>query len=221
MTVDRGAAGGVFIVLEGIEGVGKTTQLERLTAYLEQVSSEQGRELVTTREPGGTPLGEALRDLLLRTDIPDMAAETELLLMFAARAEHVKKLIRPALARGAIVISDRFVDASWAYQGGGRGLGDQHLAALERLALGELLPDLVLILDADPELGLARVNERGASDRFEQERLAFFTDVRGRYLARAAAAPARYAVIDAARGPDQVAADIQARVATRLEASVG
>ncbi|MBT8446407.1 MAG: dTMP kinase, partial [Gammaproteobacteria bacterium] len=110
---------GCFFVLEGIEGVGKTTQLDRLTSFVHKTTAARGQELVITREPGGTPLGEALRELLLRTDIPAMAAETELMLMFAARAEHVDKVIRPALERGAIVISDRFVDATWAYQGGG------------------------------------------------------------------------------------------------------
>ncbi|NNM01122.1 MAG: dTMP kinase [Gammaproteobacteria bacterium] len=208
---------GCFFVLEGIEGVGKTTQLDRLTSFVHKTTAARGQELVITREPGGTPLGEALRELLLRTDIPAMAAETELMLMFAARAEHVDKVIRPALERGAIVISDRFVDATWAYQGGGRGLADEHIAALERLALGDTRPDLVLILDADPELALARVNDRGESDRFERERLAFFSAVRARYLARAAAEPDRYAVIDAARSPDQVAAEIETRIANRLE----
>lgn len=197
---------GRFIVLEGIEGVGKSTQLQHAREHLER----QGREVVVTREPGGTALAERIREVVIAPS-PDepMPPGAELLLMFAARAAHVENLIRPALARGAWVLCDRFVDATWAYQGGGRGIPDGEIAALEALVLRGLRPDLVVVLDAPVELALGRARaRRGAADRFEQERAEFFGRVRDRYLARAAAAPERYAVVDASGDLGQVGAQV-------------
>jgi dTMP kinase len=191
---------GRFITLEGVEGVGKSTQIAAVCAHLEA----RGLEVVRTREPGGTPVAEAVRGVLLDTELPAMHGDTELLLMFAARAEHLQTLILPALARGAWVVCDRFTDASYAYQGGGRGVAMPRIAALEDWVQGELRPDLTLILDAPAETGLARARGRGAADRFETEALAFFERVRARYLERAQHAPGRYRVIDAGGPVDAV-----------------
>lgn len=187
-------ARGRFIVVDGIEGAGKTTQLETLRARLEAA----GLGVVCTREPGGTPLGEELRELLLRPRAGGIAGDTELLLMFAARAEHIAQVIEPALARGDWVLCDRFTDASYAYQGGGRGLGFDRVVQLEEFVQRALRPDLVLLYDLPPETGLARAGRRGAVDRFEQEEYEFHARVRLAYINRAAAAPARYRVLDAA-----------------------
>lgn len=186
---------GRFITLEGGEGAGKSTQAAVIRAYLHA----RGREVVLTREPGGSPLAEAIRGLVLGDWAEGVNAETELLLMFAARAAHVAATIQPALAAGRDVVCDRFVDASWAYQGAGRGLAAAHLVALEKLVLNDLRPDLTLVLDLAPELGLQRARHRGDANRFEAETLAFMQRVRQCYLDRAAATPARYAVIDASR----------------------
>lgn len=192
---------GRFLVLEGIEGVGKTTQLAVARDHLRSRCSE----LVVTREPGGTPLAERIRELVLTPGAERLPASAELALMFAARAVHLGTLIEPALARGAWVLCDRFTDASYAYQGAGRGLGDEPVAALERLVQGTRRPDLVVVLDAPVEVALARMHaRRGASDRFESERGEFFERARRCYLERARAAPGRYAVLDASGGVDQV-----------------
>lgn len=185
--------GGRFITLEGGEGVGKTTNLEYIRATLERA----GKQVRVTREPGGTALGEQIRGLLLDPAHKGMASDCELLLMFAARAQHIEKVIRPSLAAGEWVLCDRFTDATYAYQGGGRGLSRRRIEDLEALVQGDLRPDLTLILDVPVEIGLARAGERGALDRFEQEERAFFERVRAAYLERAAARPARYRVIDA------------------------
>lgn len=203
---------GRLIVLEGGEGAGKSTHARGIKAWLEQ----QGREVVQTREPGGSPLAEAIRGVVLGDWAEGIDATTELLLIFAARAAHLHALIRPALEQGKDVVCDRFVDASYAYQGAARGLGADTIAGLERLTLGELRPDLVLLLDIDPQEGLKRAKRRGDENRFEAETLEFMGKVRAEYLRRARAEPARYAVIDAARPQAQVAADLCRELEARL-----
>ncbi len=182
----------MFITLEGSEGAGKSTQLEALAEILQQ----QGVSCLKTREPGGTVLGERLRELLLNQE---MSADAELLLMFAARAEHLEHVIRPALQGGQWVLCDRFTDASYAYQGGGRGMSPDKIAALETWVQGDLRPDLCFVFDLPIVQGLQRARGRSAPDRFEREQQAFFQRVRQTYLDRAAAAPARYRVIDASQ----------------------
>lgn len=197
-----------FITLEGLEGAGKTSRLADLKAFLER----RGKSVLTTREPGGTALGEQLRQLLLAPTQEPMAPLTELLLMFAARSEHVFDLILPALEAGRWVLCDRYVDASFAYQGGGRGLGEAPVAALEALLPPRARPDLTLLLDLPVQIGLARARGRSAADRFEQETVAFHQRVREAYLARARQHPQRYCIIDAAAGPEQVQAAIERAV---------
>ncbi|GGB92897.1 thymidylate kinase [Marinobacterium zhoushanense] len=184
---------GYFITLEGIEGVGKTTNLNYVREYLER----RGHEVVVTREPGGTPLGEQLRELLLTPRTEPVSDMAELLMMFAARAQHLFAVIEPALARGAWVLCDRFTDATFAYQGGGRQLASEPVALLEQLVQRQRRPDLTLLLDLPVEIGLARAHSRGTPDRFETERVEFFQRVRDAYLARAAQEPGRIRVIDA------------------------
>ncbi len=183
----------LFITLEGSEGVGKTSNMEFVKALLTQ----RGVEFIETREPGGTTLGEALRSMLLGEEYKGMSDDTELLLMFAARAEHVAQVIRPALEKGQWVLCDRFTDATYAYQGGGRQLDMQRIEGLENWVLGDLRPDLTLLLDAPIEVGRERAGKRSTPDRFEQERDAFFNRVRATYLARADAESERIKVIDA------------------------
>ncbi len=185
---------GLFITLEGPEGAGKSTNRE----YLAQHLRAAGLDVVLTREPGGTPLAERIRELLLAPSDEAMHADTELLLVFAARAQHLSEVIRPALARGAVVLCDRFTDATYAYQGGGRGLSRARIASLESFVQGDLRPDLTLVFDLPVEVGLARATARGRLDRFEQEGRAFFEAVRNTYLERAAAAPERYTLVNAA-----------------------
>jgi dTMP kinase len=196
---------GRFVTLEGIEGVGKSTQCAVVAAALEAL----GHTVVLTREPGGTALGEGIRGLLLDRDLPAMDPMTELLLIFAARAEHLEKLVRPALAADKWVVCDRFTDATYAYQGGGRGLSVSGIESLESLVQGVLRPDLTLLLDAPVELALARAKARGESDRFEAERVEFFARTRAAYLRRAALEPARMRVVDAARPLDEVSAELR------------
>jgi dTMP kinase len=193
---------GALISLEGGEGAGKTTVLGALRARLEA----RGHTVVGTREPGGTPAGEAIRALLL-DPAHTLASNTELLLMFASRAQLVDTVIEPALARGDTVLSDRFTDASFAYQGGGRGLPMGEIADLER-AFVRRAPDFTLLLDLDVQAGLARARSRGApADRIEQERDDFFERVRGVYRTRAAAQPERIAVVDASQPVEAVVRD--------------
>lgn len=183
-------ARGKFITLEGIDGAGKSTHIQ----YLAELVRGLGNSVVLTREPGGTPLGEKLRTLLLNES---MHAETETLLMFAARREHIDTVIEPALARGDWVISDRFTDASYAYQGGGRGVSERKIHLLEQWVQGELSPDLTLLFDLEPIAAKARQLKAGlAPDRFEQQKVDFFDAVRGNYLARATQFPARIRRID-------------------------
>ncbi|HEY9200805.1 MAG TPA: dTMP kinase [Gammaproteobacteria bacterium] len=183
----------LFITLEGSEGVGKTSNMQFIQSLLQQ----QQIDFIETREPGGTPLGEALREMLLGEAFKGMSSDTELMLMFAARAEHVAQVIKPALAKGQWVLCDRFTDATYAYQGGGRQLDMQRIAGLENWVLGELRPDLTILLDAPIEVGRERAGKRSAPDRFEQERDAFFNRVRETYLVRAKAEPQRIKVVDA------------------------
>ncbi|WP_311944025.1 dTMP kinase [Halomonas piscis] len=192
---------GRLITLEGGEGVGKSTNMAFVSAWLEA----RGVEVVRTREPGGTPRAEAVRELLLDPGFDEpLAADAELLLMFAARAQHLAEKIRPALERGAWVVCDRFTDATYAYQGGGRGLDEARIAVLERFVQQGMTPDLTLLLDMPVDAASRRVSQRtdaggGERDRFEREREDFFAAVRHAYRQRAEAEPERFALIDAAR----------------------
>ena len=192
-----------FITVEGIEGVGKSTQCIRLAEALEQAL---GKPVLRTREPGGTELGEALRGVLLDPNIPAMSDLAELLLMFAARAEHLRRVIEPALGAGTWVVCDRFTDATYAYQGGGRGVSPNDIAALETLVQGSRQPDLTLLLDMDVTTALRRVASRGPSDRFESERQSFFERVREAYRARAEQCPERIHVVSATGSEAEVQA---------------
>lgn len=197
---------GKFIVLEGVEGAGKSTNL----AFIQRWLLHRGFEVLTTREPGGTPIGEQIRAILLNPDNRSMCVDTEALLMFAARAQHVVEKIKPALTHGQWVISDRFVDASYAYQGVARGMPFERLDALAAWTLQGFHADMTFIFDLPPEVGMARVTARGeGKDRFEQEDLSFFERVRQAYLARAAQAPERYAIIDAAQPLPEVQRQIE------------
>jgi len=191
---------GKFITLEGGEGAGKSTLLAGLQKHL----VEQGVDLVQTREPGGTPLGEAVRAVVLDPALRGMTAETELLLMFASRAQLVRECIEPALTAGKWVLCDRFTDASYAYQGGGRGIPVERIATLEQWATDGLAPDLTLLLDLPVATGRARAAGRGEADRIEAEADGFFERVRAAYRARAAAEPGRFRIIDASQTPDEV-----------------
>lgn len=196
---------GKFIVVEGMEGCGKTTNMQFIEAFL---SSHQ-ISLQVTREPGGTPLAEEIRTVLLANRDEKVSEEAELLLMFAARAQHLQEKIKPALNTGQWVLCDRFTDATYAYQGGGRQLSQNTIALLENVVQQDLRPDLVLILDVPVEKGLERANKRGNLDRFEQERKDFFDRVRNVYLQRAAEHPQRYRVIDASVSIEQVQIQLQ------------
>jgi len=189
---------GVFITLEGGEGVGKTTNLAFVREFLEA----RGLPVVATREPGGTAAGEKIRDIFLSAG--DIAPETELLLVFAARAQHLRDVIEPALASGAWVVCDRFTDASYAYQGGGRGVDVEFIRDLERRVQQGRAPDLTLLLDAPVDIGMARARRRGPADRMEAETLAFFERVRAAYLRIAGDFPRRVKTIDATRPLDEV-----------------
>lgn len=204
---------GRFIAVEGGEGAGKTTQLPVIAAYLEQA----GFPVVQTREPGGTVLGEEIRALVLQNRQAGMAVAAETLLMFAARAEHVERVIRPTLAAGRWVLCDRFTDATYAYQGGGRGLPMARIAALEAWVQGDLCPDLTLVLDLPVALGLARAGRRGPADRFEREQVDFFERVRTVYLERARQNPMRYRVVDASPSVEVVRANIERILADWLQ----
>ena len=193
---------GKFITIEGGEGVGKSTNTDLIQSLLEG----RGIEVVVTREPGGTALGEELRSVLLRPNAQPPVAMAELLLIFAARAQHLETVIEPALAAGKWVLCDRFTDATYAYQGWGRELDQGVIADLEHLVQGERRPHLTVLLDMDPSQGLLRAQERAALDRFEQEELAFFDRVRSGYLVRATAEPSRWIVIDASKTLDEVKA---------------
>lgn len=193
---------GRFLTLEGLDGAGKSTHVDWLTDALRA----SGLPVLSTREPGGTPLGESLRDLLLHQP---MQLETETLLMFAARCEHLRTVIEPALARGQWVVCDRFTDATYAYQGGGRQLGADRVAALEAWVHPDLQPDCTLFFDVPLEVARQRLNDSRDPDRFEREGAAFFQRTRDGYHARAAQDPARFRVIDGSRSIDAVRGDLQ------------
>jgi dTMP kinase len=207
---------GRFITFEGGEGAGKSTQLARSAEWLRA----RGVEVVVTREPGGTPRAERLRKMLLERGSEPMPPSCELLLMFAARATHLENLVQPAVHRGAWVLCDRFTDATYAYQGGGRGLPVAQIDALAGIVHGGLWPDVTLLLDVPVETGLARATHRNGAlgpDRFETEQRGFFERVRATYLERARAEPARFRVVDATGPPEEVTAAIRASLEPLLE----
>lgn len=197
---------GIFITLEGGEGGGKSTQL----AYVQQRLEAAGKKVCVTREPGGTALSERIRELLLDKSQSNMTDDTELLLMFAARAQHLAERILPALDTGEWVLCDRFTDATYAYQGGGRGIATERITQLEDWVQGALRPDLVLLLDLPVEVGLARAGNRGELDRFEREQQDFFERVRAAYLQRAEQYPERYRIVDASQDIEAVQTQIDA-----------
>jgi dTMP kinase len=200
---------GRFVTFEGGEGAGKSTQIAHAAGFLRH----RGIEVVVTREPGGTPRAERLRALLLERDAEPMPQSCELLLMFAARATHLDNLVRPAMTRGAWVLCDRFTDATYAYQGGGRGLPLAQIDALAGMVHPDLWPDLTLLFDLPVDAGLARASQRNGDDgpdRFESEQRSFFERVRATYLARARLEPQRFSVIDAGRPVDEVSAAVAA-----------
>ncbi|WP_027331219.1 dTMP kinase [Marinimicrobium agarilyticum] len=197
---------GRFITVEGTEGVGKSTNL----AFIQQWLEAQGHKVLVTREPGGTPMAEEVRALLLTPREEPVAPTAELLLIFAARAQHLEQVVKPALAAGTWVLCDRFTDSTYAYQGGGRGFDQSAIAELEALVQGDLRPDLTLILDIDVQTGLARASARSEPDRFEGEAVAFFERVRAVYRDLAARAPERYRIVDAGSPLERVQGDIRA-----------
>lgn len=214
MTGDEAPAEGRFITLEGIEGVGKSTNLAFVADYLRRA----GKSVVVTREPGGVPVAERIRDVLLAAD-GQPPPITELLLLFAARAAHLVQLIRPGLESGSWIVCDRFTDASYAYQGAGRGLPDEMIAHLEALVQGDFRPHLTLLLDADWSVTRSRRDARGVSDRFELEDRAFLERVRAGYLARARENPGRIKLIDANRPIASVQNDIGSVLADFISAN--
>ena len=191
---------GLFISLEGGEGAGKSTQHRRIVDWL----TEHGKNVIEAREPGGTPVSEQIRQVLLDTRNAGLNPTAELLLMFAARSQLVEDVIKPALAAGNVIVCDRFADASYAYQGGGRQLGAETVKKVETLVLGDLQPDLTLLFDVPVEVGMRRVRGRGEADRFEVESVMFFERVRDAYHERAAANPERFRIIDAGLDQEQV-----------------
>jgi len=204
---------GKFITFEGGEGLGKTTNICFVRDYLQQ----RGFKVVSTREPGGTELAEKIRQLLLNPDAESFSDHTELLLMFAGRAQHIKHVIQPALAQGCWVLCDRFTDATYAYQGGGRGISLDNIAWLENLVQGALRPDVTLLFDAPVEIGMARVTQRGAGiDRFEAEKMSFFERVRHTYLTRARQNPHRFKIINA----QQTLPEVQQTLVALLDALI-
>lgn len=208
---------GRFITLEGIEGAGKSTQLAVVQSCLE----DRGIPVLTTREPGGSPIGERIRTLLLDPACKGMATDAELLLMFAARAEHIAQKIRPALERGTWVLCDRFTDATYAYQGGGRGVDRTRIALLEDYVQGALRPDLMLLFDLPVGAGLERAGKRSAPDRFESETVLFFEKVRAAYLTIVESQPQRARIIDAAADVSQVSAQTRREISAFVSGSDG
>lgn len=184
---------GLFITFEGVEGAGKTTNIQYIAEQIEAA----GHEILLTREPGGTELSEAIRELLISKEYPEMHIDTELLLMFAARSEHLNKIILPAIEAGKWVLCDRFTDATFAYQGGGRGISEDTISTLEKLVQGTLKPDYTFLFDLNAETGLARARNRGETDRFEQQHIDFFNRVRAKYLEMAETDKHRYRIVNA------------------------
>ena len=201
---------GKFITIDGVEGAGKSTQIAFICDYLKS----RQIDVVLTREPGGTDVGEKIRELLLSNTTGKMHADTELMLMFAARNEHIQNKILPALEKGTWVLSDRFSDASYAYQGGGRGLSIERIAQLEAWTLQDFVPDMTLLLDLSVELGMSRVENRGEKDRIESEAMDFFNRVRQTYIDRSKQYPDRIKLIDSSQTPEHTKAQIQAILET-------
>ena len=200
---------GLLITVEGVEGAGKTSNLP----YIAECLAQQFEcDVLQTREPGGTEVGEAIRAILISNELPAMNHDTELLLMFAARSEHLDKVILPALAQGKIVLCDRFTDASFAYQGAGRGLGLERIATMESFVQGTFRPDYTLLFDVDADTGLARAKGCGEADRFEHEAIDFFNRVRQQYLAMSVEQAKRYKVIDASVSLEAVQQQILATI---------
>ncbi len=204
---------GCFISVEGIEGVGKSTNIDYIYQYLKKA----GIDVMQTREPGGTELGEAIREILLAPHFSDITHDTELLLMFAARSQHIAKKIIPALSQNQWVLCDRFTDASYAYQGGGRAIDYERIEVLEQWVQGTLRPDVTLLLDAPVELAMQRVHRRGDHDRFEMEQEIFFQNVRKSYLTMAKRFPDRYRVIDASLDLKQVQSQIKKEIGLTIK----
>lgn len=201
---------GKFITIDGVEGAGKSTQIAFICDYLKS----RQIDVVLTREPGGTDVGEKIRELLLSNDTGKMHADTELMLMFAARNEHIQNKILPALNNGSWVLSDRFTDASYAYQGGGRGLSIERITQLEAWTLQDFAPDMTFLLDLSVEIGMSRVENRGEKDRIESEAIDFFNRVRQTYIDRSKQYPDRIKLIDSSKTPDYTKAQIQAILET-------
>lgn len=195
---------GKFITIEGTEGVGKSTHLQFIAEYLRR----QGKTVITSREPGGTAAAERIREILLHSESGSLSDRCELMLMFAARASHVDEVILPALARGEWVVCDRFTDATYAYQGAGRGIPDSAIETLETWVMGPLAPDLTILLNASPEVTIERRKNRGLTDRFEQENADFFDRVQAKYLELAARNPKRIKLVDADNTIDVVQRDL-------------
>ncbi len=198
---------GKFISFEGIDGAGKSTHIRYVADYLQQHLKSQDHQVICSREPGGTPLGEQLRDILLKQS---MHLETEALLMFAVRREHIAQVIQPALERGDWVISDRFTDASFAYQGGGRHLSLDKLNQLEQWVHPDLQPDITFLFDVPLEVARARLDATRELDKFEQEKAQFFADTRNEYLRRAAQFPQRFRIIDSTRSIPEIQQELAA-----------
>lgn len=196
---------GLFITLEGVEGAGKSTLMD----FVADLFIKAGRDIVKTREPGGTKTGEQIRDILLDSNNIGLTDNTELLLMFAARMQHIEQVIKPALASTKVVICDRFTDASYAYQGGGRGIDEARIRTLEDWVQEGLEPDLTLLFDLDVEIGLRRAGKRSEADRFEQEEKEFFERIRNCYLDRAKLESDRFRIVDAAQSYENVKQQIQ------------
>jgi len=193
-----------FITVEGIEGVGKTTSVRFLAEYLH----EHNKSVMVTREPGGTPLADDIRRFILAEHQEQIYPDTELMLIFAARAQHIAKVIQPALAQGQWVLCDRFTDASYAYQGAGRGIPAERIATLETWVQGDLRPDLTILLDAPIDVSLERIKQRGKLDRFESEHIDFFRKVKNCYLQRAHNEPSRFRIVDASGSVEKVQAQL-------------
>jgi dTMP kinase len=213
MSLQENRVSARFITVEGGEGVGKTTNMGLIQSILES----RGLEVCITREPGGTALGEMLRTSLLNPELEPPVAMAELLMIFAARAQHISTVIEPALAAGQWVLCDRFTDATYAYQGFGRGIDLPAIATLEQLVQGKRRPDVTVLLDLDPLVGLERAQKRAELDRFELEEAAFFNRVREGYLSRAKAEPARWIVVDAAKSLEEVSSTLNAQLTRWLD----
>ena len=191
---------GLFITLEGIEGAGKSTVVD----FIEDFLTKEGHDVIKTREPGGTVIGEQIREILLKNENYTLTYDTELLLVFSARAQHIQEVILPALSLGKIILCDRFTDASYAYQGGGRGIDESRINLLEKWVQGDLRPNLTLLFDLDVSIGMQRTKKRSDADRFEREEINFFEKIRNTYLERAKKEPQRFRIINAASSLENV-----------------